>query len=984
MTEPERMAGGGVALNFPANDEETTTSSSLSPPLRAPPRRLRRRLLAEPKTPLTAEDIETKFREADLRRQAKRQRGEYLRQRRNLNSHLYSNSKMIREQEFLSRKLARCWKRFIQLRKTTVSLAKAYVSLDINVESVKSLPFEQIATIIKSAKTIDILKALVGRLESRLRISQATMGSQSSIENIDDLLILVAFPSNKGNSSSTIQKAATTTAPTREEVQAPTKLSRYPVRVVLCAYMIVGHPDAVLNGQGECEISVAESAVNFIREFELLIKITIDGPIQSSKEEVSSGISSRKTFRSQLETFDKAWCNYLRHFVTWKLKDAKLLEEDLLRAACQLEISMMQISNLTLADDGGLAQDMESIKKQILDEQRLLVRKLLHLSGNAGLKRVEYALADARSKFIGEKLPGSSSKSPIPQFSPSSSPGSLKGCPASNSVEISFSAETCQGSSGIVHSLFEVDDPSAGKETSSSSPKSTSDDHWSSNELLPSENELLVNEIIHERCHGFSDSLNAINKDQDSFKEKVKDTMEKAFWDSVTESIKEDDPDFSWVLKLMKEVRDELCEMSPQSWRQEIVETIDVDILSQVLRSGTLDMGYLGKILEFALVTLQKLSASANDEEIKSSHNKLLKELGDMSKARDKSNASVSLLLIKGLRFVLLEIQALKREISKARIRLVKPLIKGPAGLEYLKKAFANRYGPPTAALSSLTLTRQWLSSVYPVADKEWDDYRESLSALGNNVGSSQVLLPTTLRTGGMISVASKIESTASGSDQPECNGEKIDALVRLSLLKLVSQVAGLTLETLPETLKLNLSWLRVVQSQVQKIIVISTSMLILRQMLLTEKLVTNTLEMEDIVSKCSKQMSELLDNVEDVGISEMVATVSSSLKDGGNGLDAEKLQAKEEIIENMLRKSLQAGDPIFIQVSRCVYLALRGAVFGGTGYKGRQLVVAALHRVGAAPLADRVIEAAEVLIVVATVSGSVHADWYEELLKSM
>ena len=60
--------------------------------------------------------------------------------------------------------------------------------------------------------------------------------------------------------------------------------------------------------------------------------------------------------------------------------------------------------------------------------------------------------------------------------------------------------------------------------------------------------------------------------------------MEKAFWDGIMDSLKQDEPDCSWVLKLMKEVRDELCEMSPQSWRQEIVETIDIDILSQVGR----------------------------------------------------------------------------------------------------------------------------------------------------------------------------------------------------------------------------------------------------------------------------------------------------------------------------------------------------------------------------------------------------------------
>ena len=49
--------------------------------------------------------------------------------------------------------------------------------------------------------------------------------------------------------------------------------------------------------------------------------------------------------------------------------------------------------------------------------------------------------------------------------------------------------------------------------------------------------------------------------------------MEKAFWDGIMESMKQEELDFSWVLKLIKEVRDELCEMSPQSWKQEIVDT---------------------------------------------------------------------------------------------------------------------------------------------------------------------------------------------------------------------------------------------------------------------------------------------------------------------------------------------------------------------------------------------------------------------------
>ena len=57
--------------------------------------------------------------------------------------------------------------------------------------------------------------------------------------------------------------------------------------------------------------------------------------------------------------------------------------------------------------------------------------------------------------------------------------------------------------------------------------------------------------------------------------------MEKVFWDSVTDSLK--DNNYERVVELVKEVRDELCDIAPQSWKQEITEAIDVDIIDQVL-----------------------------------------------------------------------------------------------------------------------------------------------------------------------------------------------------------------------------------------------------------------------------------------------------------------------------------------------------------------------------------------------------------------
>lgn len=63
--------------------------------------------------------------------------------------------------------------------------------------------------------------------------------------------------------------------------------------------------------------------------------------------------------------------------------------------------------------------------------------------------------------------------------------------------------------------------------------------------------------------------------------------MEKAFWDSIMESMKQEEPNYDRVIQLVKEVRDEICEMAPQSWKEEITEAIDLKILAQVAAGTT-------------------------------------------------------------------------------------------------------------------------------------------------------------------------------------------------------------------------------------------------------------------------------------------------------------------------------------------------------------------------------------------------------------
>jgi hypothetical protein len=874
----------------------------------------------------------------DRLQRARRQRAEYLMQRARLRSSVLFT--MEKQADFHSRKIARCWRKFLVMQRTTVDLTKSYNALNINETHMKSVPFEQLAGIIESPSTLKTTKALLDRLDSRYKMSHAV--SFSRWGEIDHLLKRVSSPKKR--------------FPNKPAVRS----SRYQVRVVLCAYMILAHPDAVFSGRGDREMALAESAKKFVKEFDLLIRIVLSGPVYWGSDDVAK----RWTFRSQLAAFDAAWCSYLNSFVVWKVKDAESLEEDLVKAACQLELSMMKKCKLTSEQDSdSLNHDLKAIQKQVIEDQKLMREKIMHLSGDAGIKRMENALYGTRIKYFQAKESDSSAGSPFMHILPETTSSSSSDVSSDNTNL----AQSNERPKSLVRSLFR-------------------------NGLgnLAADNELIVNEVLHEHDHTFADSLST-DEEQDGVKVKVRETLMNAFWDGIGESMKQENPKYDRVIELLREVRDEMCEMAPQNWKEEICEAIDLEIISQVLNSGELDMAHLRKILEFALAILQKLSAPAQEDELKLARNELLKELAQICESGGRSNSSHVIALIKGLRYVLEKIQSLKQEISKARIRIMEPMLKGPAGIDYLGKAFAKRYGPHSDALTALPLTMSWLASVWPSKDQEWIEHKTSIHNLKNRQdNSSQKLLPlTALRAGGSFLIKSENQGTSvSSSDNKdnqhtECKGEKVDLLVRLGLLKLVNGVADVAQEPLPETLKLNLSRLRSVQAQLQKVIVIATSVLVLRQTLLSEQIIVKAEDMETIILNCISKLSELLDTVEEAGIKEIIEILSKITQDHDKSTDSKKRESRNNVMEKMLKKSLQAEDPVFLLVSRAVYLAGRGFVLGGASH-GRELMELALRQVGAAGLMSMVVEAAKIVVVVATVSINVHQMWYQKLVENM
>lgn len=153
---------------------------------------------------------------------------------------------------------------------------------------------------------------------------------------------------------------------------------------------------------------------------------------------------------------------------------------------------------------------------QVTVDQKLLREKVQHLSGDAGIERMECALSETRTKFFQAKESGSPMGLPIAPFLSPDTHGS----PSSPAAKLDNRSDPTQMPNRVVRSLFKEDGTSSFENSGSSVPSSSHSDAQlgSSIEKQPiTQNELIVNEFLHEQ-HGFVDSFSVINEAQNGIK----------------------------------------------------------------------------------------------------------------------------------------------------------------------------------------------------------------------------------------------------------------------------------------------------------------------------------------------------------------------------------------------------------------------------------------------------------------------------------
>uniref|UniRef100_A0A8D0B2M8 Uncharacterized protein n=1 Tax=Salvator merianae TaxID=96440 RepID=A0A8D0B2M8_SALMN len=94
------------------------------------------------------------------------------------------------------------------------------------------------------------------------------------------------------------------------------------------------------------------------------------------------------------------------------------------------------------------------------------------------------------------------------------------------------------------------------------------------------------------QCHSYLEQ----NSMPGVLESRVKETLHKAFWDSLREQLTKMPPDYTHAIKLLQEIKETLLSLllpRQTHLRSQIEEALDMDLIKQEAEHGALDIPFL-------------------------------------------------------------------------------------------------------------------------------------------------------------------------------------------------------------------------------------------------------------------------------------------------------------------------------------------------------------------------------------------------------
>ena len=695
---------------------------------------------------------------------------------------------------------------------TTFALARRFASARVTLDANRR-DFDAYAEILRRPETLRATRALLARTHARLVAGGVNLAADPACAALRRCL---EPPKERGETNRAFEKA------NRRTAEPPNGDVAFPTRVVLCAYMIDAHPDVVLgasddeSNQDEDEDEATATATanatarrpRFAHEIDLrrsaAALVTALNEVVASAARLTSDDSSKAPVPVAVAAsdFGTAWRRYLSDFARWKIADASALELELTRAAAALEASALRVCGTDATVAYPPESDEAATREACAADTRTLREKVASLAGDKGVARFDAALAEARVAVEAEEEAAARAATHATNEEDESSARRTDAA-ARSTLRASRRAATRDA---IRASRAAAAAERHNRRDDASSPsRPSSDSATRASSFAEEANEAIMHELLVDpewRLPEWRDAARDAN--DSSLGARVRETMERAFWDRVRDAVAagvladpkgSSDADVSRdvtatspttspatspladALSLVAELREALEALIPAPRQTPAESTLvaslsrdDVaSVLSIAAREPTRAGATLGALVDGAAAMLRRAGSPAREADASrraASLSSTLRASFASAASAAASNAfpvaadAVARAVVDALRFLHGELKTLKRDAGNAALSSMAPLARGEGGVEWARRRFAARRCAsaenPVEAIDALPRLLAWFAREVDVAHAlDADRGLGSLGSLGSLGTSFRVLpRPSDVRDGDGVSAA--------------------------------------------------------------------------------------------------------------------------------------------------------------------------------------------------------------------------------------
>jgi len=116
-----------------------------------------------------------------------------------------------------------------------------------------------------------------------------------------------------------------------------------------------------------------------------------------------------------------------------------------------------------------------------------------------------------------------------------------------------------------------------------------------------------------------------------SIRNQIEETYKEVWCTLLHDKVKQNPPDFEWIVKLYKEIKHKLTYFLKQnsSMRKSIEESLDTELFEQMIRNGAFQGPEFYNLVNYIFDTTLKLGSPARDNDVKNLRNEILTALSN-------------------------------------------------------------------------------------------------------------------------------------------------------------------------------------------------------------------------------------------------------------------------------------------------------------------------------------------------------------------